>query len=728
MTISTDATSGGGPVFGPPSQPGPAVPGDAPPRSAYRALLSNHNYRLWFLSAFASGLGDWTGLVALQVLVVQLTDPGSQLALFALSGIMMAKLLPSIIVGPVAGVLADRYDRKRLMVVTNLSRGAIFVIIAFSGDVWAVFALTFLVECLTLMFISAKDASLPTIVRRDQLQAASQLNLLATFGPFPLGAAIASLMIPVAAAVGLGQENAALLALLLNGVTFFASAALLSRLVLPAHGRGALTDERTASPKGLLAELREGLTFIRDLPVVRALITGVVGVFFGAGVIVALGPEFVRQSLGGAETDWFITMASVGVGLAIGLASVPLLTRHLRRERVFPVTLLATGVIATAIATMRTLSGTLVLALGLGAAVGMSVVLGYTLLQEHTEDHVRGKTFAAFYTTTRISMFAALALAPAAAGVIVTGSIVLRDVAVQASGIRIMIFLAGLVVTASALWTLNSMWRSLRGGHGGHGGPGPVTLSQFASPHTAGVFIAVEGVEGSGKSTQVARLADALRAEGHDVVVTREPGGPPVAERIRGVLLDPGSGPMSAHTEALLLAAARAEHVRTVILPALDAGKVVLCDRFIDSSLAYQGHARGLGENDVFEINRWALGGLMPDATVLLHLDAGEGLGRTTARDAARRHLQPAEIDPAPAGDRMENEGEEFHRAVAEGYLRLARRERHRFVVLDATGTPDEVARQVRSGLHAWLPLPGDHGGLGSPGTSDAAGPDTEVG
>lgn len=717
MIISTDATSGGGLSFGPPSQRGPAEPGDAPPRSAYRALLGNRNYRLWFLSAFASGLGDWIGLVALQVLIVQLTDAGSQLALFALSGLMMAKLLPSIIVGPVAGVLADRYDRKRLMVVTNLSRGGIFAVIAFSGDVWAVFALTFLVECLTLMFISAKDASLPTIVRRDQLQAASQLNLLATFGPFPLGAGVALLMVPVAAVVGLGQDNAALLALLLNGATFLASAVLLSRLVLPAHGRRAKAEVGGATAQGLLAELREGLTFIRDLPVVRALITGVVGVFFGAGVIVALGPEFVRESLGGAETDWFITMASVGVGLAVGLASVPLLTRRLSRERVFPVTLLATGVIATAIATMRTLSGTLVLALGLGAAVGMSVVLGYTLLQEHTEDHVRGKTFAAFYTTTRISMFAALALAPAAAGVIVTGTLVLGDVAVEASGIRIMIFLAGLVVTASALWTLNGMWRSLRGGHGAQGA---VTLSQFAAPHTAGVFIAVEGVEGSGKSTQVARLAQALRAEGHDVVVTREPGGPPVAERIRAVLLDPGSAPMSAHTEALLLAAARVEHVRTTILPALEAGKVVVCDRFIDSSLAYQGHARGLGEDDVFEINRWALGGLVPDATVLLHLDPGEGLDRTSARDSARRHLQPAEAHPAPGGDRMEREGEEFHRAVAEGYLRLARRERHRFVVLDATGTPDEVARQVRSGLHAWLPLPGGHGGVESPGTSEA--------
>lgn len=712
--------------------------GDEPPRadgasrSAYAGLLRNRNYRYWFAAMLGSGLGDWTGLIALQVLVTQLTETGSQLALFALSGIMMARLLPSVVVGPVAGVLADRYDRKRLMVVTNLCRGAMFAIIAFSADVWAVFALTFLVECLTLLFISAKDASLPTIVRRDQLQAASQLNLLATFGPFPLGGAIASLMVPLAAlldGLGVGDPNPAVLALLLNAATFFLAAGLLTRLSLPAHERrGADADadaggaeQPSAGVTGLRAELREGLDFIRGLPVVRALITGVVGVFFGAGVIVALGPEFVRESLDGAETDWFVMMASVGVGLVAGLASVPLLTRHLRRERIFPVTLVLTGLIATAVATLQNLTAALLVGIALGACVGVSVVLGYTLLQEYTEDHVRGKTFAAFYISTRISMFAALALGPAAAGVLDTGTLILGDVFVHASGIRIMLFLGGLVVTGSALGTLRGMWRSLRDEAASHG---PLTLGQLATSGTAGVFVAVEGVEGAGKSTQVAALAETLRAEGHDVVVTREPGGSPVAERIRRVVLEPTVDDMEPQTEALLLAAARAEHVRKVILPALDAGKVVVCDRFIDSSLAYQGHGRGLGVDDVGEINRWALGGLGPDVVVLLHLDADEGLRRIGHRDGTRRHLKPAGLDEGAGPDRMEQAGAEFHRRVAAGYLELARSDRKRYVVVDATSEPAEVARQVRSGLHAWLPLPGGHGDA----AAERPGSGTEVG
>jgi dTMP kinase len=658
------------------------------------------------------------------VLVVEITGTSSQLALFAQSGLMMARLLPSVVVGPVAGVVADRYDRKRLMAVTAACRGLIFLLLAASAEVWSVFALVFLVECLTLMFISAKDASLPVMVRRDQLQPASQLNLLATFGPFPVGAAIASLMGPLAAllqSAGFDSANQTVFALVVNGGLLLVASLLLSRLSLPPHGQRTAAEEPAPGPQGLWAELHEGLAFIRHMPLVRSLILGVVGVFFGAGVIVALGPVFVTESLGGQSTDWYVTMASVGLGLAAGLALVPLLTRRVARERIFPVTLLATGVIATVIALLQHRIVALGLALGLGAAVGLGVVLGYTLLQEHTEDHVRGKTFAAFYTSTRISMFAALALAPALAGFIGTGTLILGDWGVQASGVRIMIFLAGLVVTGSALGTLRGMWRWLRGAHVAER---PLTLDQLATLGTTGVFVVFEGVEGAGKSTQVVRLAETLRAEGYDVLVTREPGGAPIAERIRGLLLDTDTGPMEPHTEALLLAAARAEHFNKTILPALEQGRIVLCDRFIDSSLAYQGYARGLGPDNVLEINRWAIGGPMPDVTVLLNLDADEGLARVSQRPRGDGHIGPVEPNAATdgdRGDRMERELAQFHRWVAEGYRQLAARENGRFVVVDARADPGEIAAQVRAALHPWLPAARDAAADERPGTAGAA-------
>src|SRR5690625_3712970 len=159
-------------------------------RSAYRTLLTDRNYRLWFGSMMGTGLGDWTGLFALQVLVASLSETGSAVQLFALSGVMMARLLPSLFLGPIAGVIADRYDRKRLMVFTNLLRALLFLLIAFQRDLVAVFALTFAVECLSLLYLSSKDAALPTLVRKRHLPQANQMNLMATWGMLPVGAVV----------------------------------------------------------------------------------------------------------------------------------------------------------------------------------------------------------------------------------------------------------------------------------------------------------------------------------------------------------------------------------------------------------------------------------------------------------------------------------------------------------------------------------------------------------
>ncbi len=676
--------------------------------AAYRNLLRNRNYRFWFSSALASGLGDWIGLVALQTLVVTLSAEAGQprLQLFALGGIMMARLLPSLVMGPVAGVLADRYDRKRLMVFTNLSRGVLFAIIAFSGDLVALFALTFLVETLSLLFLSAKDSALPTIVDRRYLPQANQLNLLVTYGTLPFGAFLGTVMVVFAGfleRVGLVAIEPTVAALLVNAVTFVVAAALLSRLQLPAHGRRAQPRDEGA---GFLTELREGLNFIRDLPVIRGLIIGVVGVFFGAGAVITLGPAFVSQTLGRPETDWFMLMALVGSGLVAGIASSPFVTRRVRSERAFAIGLAATAGLAVVIGLLQTYTAVMIGGVALGWAAGFSFVLGYTLLQYHTRDDIRGKTFAAFYTSTRMAMFASLGLAPFVAGAIGRATLLAGGQIVTMSGVRITIVLAGLVALVAAVSSGRALWRV------GATEDRPVRLMGSQRPAQPGRFITFEGVEGAGKSTQIERLARTLETEGHDVLVTREPGGPPVAERVRQVLLDPNGASMHARTEALLYAAARAEHVAKIIRPALESGRVVLCDRFVDSSMVYQGVARALGEDDVAEINRWATEGLVPDAVVLLSLDADEGLRRVRSRltgaQGGPRIVEDGDgADQAPVGDRLEREDAEFHREVARGFLQLAKIHRHRFVVIDAAGEPSEIARQVRAGLHPWLALPG---------------------
>jgi len=193
-----------------------------------------------------------------------------------------------------------------------------------------------------------------------------------------------------------------------------------------------------------------------------------------------------------------------------------------------------------------------------------------------------------------------------------------------------------------------------------------------------GIFITIEGGEGAGKTTILRGIAEWLEAQGWEVVATREPGGIPIAEKIREVILDRRHADMDARTEALLYAAARRQHLVQKVEPALAAGKAVLCDRFVDSSLAYQGYARGLGIGEVWEINRFAMGDLLPDLTLYLDVRPEIGLGRI--RSAGGREI-----------NRLDLEDLEFHRKVREGYRLLAERHPERIVTIDAEQPPERV-------------------------------------
>lgn len=202
-----------------------------------------------------------------------------------------------------------------------------------------------------------------------------------------------------------------------------------------------------------------------------------------------------------------------------------------------------------------------------------------------------------------------------------------------------------------------------------------------------GRFITIEGGEGAGKSTVIAKLYEALRSRGVDVLLTREPGGIDIAEKIREIILNPAHTAMDERTEALLYAAARRQHLAEKVLPALAAGKLVLCDRFIDSSLAYQGHARGLGIDAVYEINRFAVGDCMPELTLFFDVKPETGLARINK--ARGREV-----------NRLDLEDIRFHHRVREGYQLVMAREPERFVVIDAEQPMEQV---YESALRALL-------------------------
>ncbi len=200
-----------------------------------------------------------------------------------------------------------------------------------------------------------------------------------------------------------------------------------------------------------------------------------------------------------------------------------------------------------------------------------------------------------------------------------------------------------------------------------------------------GVFISVEGPDGAGKTTQLQMLQDKLEEHGLEAVMTREPGGTVIGEQIRKILLDPKFTEMTVICEVLLYSAARAQLVAEVIRPALLSGQVVLCDRFVDSSTVYQGYAGAEDPGRIKEINLWAVGGLLPDRTILLNIDAEAGLDR----------LRKKRQGPAPAGDRMEQKALAFHRRVQEGFLQLASQEADRFCIIDAAQDLKAVHRSI---------------------------------
>jgi dTMP kinase len=198
-------------------------------------------------------------------------------------------------------------------------------------------------------------------------------------------------------------------------------------------------------------------------------------------------------------------------------------------------------------------------------------------------------------------------------------------------------------------------------------------------------FITFEGIDGSGKTTQMRLLAERLRAEGRDVFETVEPGGTRIGQQIRRILLDSANQDLRATAELLLYFASRAQNVEQCILPALQAGKIVLCDRFTDSTIAYQGYARGLGAETVLALDRIACQGLTPDLTLLIDVEVEMGQARMRARNAS-----------GPANEtRLDDESREFHRKVRDAYLAIARQHADRFRVIDGRAAPDDVAARV---------------------------------
>ena len=644
-------------------------------RSATLKDLLTHSPFARLLAAMSvSSLGDWVGFLAVTALVSDLA--GGKVAAYSVAGLMLARTLPAVLFGPIAGALVDRLDRKRIMITADIARGLMYAAMVFLGQLWAVYALSFAIECLSLVWGPARDASLPNLVPRRQLANANSLALASTYGTLPLGGIVFSILIGLNAllanAIPFLSRHDQAVPLFLDAATFAFSAMMISRVPIPpspARITGRLDFSR------IWRDVRDGVRFLFEDSIASAMTAGIVVAFSAVGAVLALAPVYVGETLDAGDAGWGFIVTSFGIGIGLGMVSANQAARVIDRVSIFPWSLVAAATTLFVLASMPNFGLAAVVTVWLGAFCGLGWVTGYTLLQENVTDEFRGRTFASLTVLSRMGLFLSLAVFPTLAGVY--GSLG----AGSGLGIRFGLATAGIAVALAGLYT----WRLLKRFRLSR--PQPLTLvPKLKRPPATGFFIAFEGVEGAGKGTQIHLAEEYLRNEGYDVLVTREPGGTDVGERVRELLLDPNTGKLDARTEALLFAASRAQTVHSVIRPALGEGKVVICDRYVDSSLAYQGWGRGLGEQDVLTLNVWGTQGLFPDLVILLHLEPERGLLRSTE-----------------APDRMELEGQDFHVKVADAYLKIAEEHPERFVVVEADRPPGEVFDGVRAALEKAL-------------------------
>ena len=670
----------------PPTPPAPVTP----VRGGPRAALRNTSFRRLYSALALSSFGDWLGFLATTALAAQLVDSFQGKA-YATGGVLVFRLLPAVLFGPLAGAFADRWDRRTTMVVCDLLRFSLFLSIPLVGSVAErdtsliyLLAASFLIETVSLFWIPAKEASVPNLVPREQLEGANQLTLIATYGSAPVAAAVFALLSILSRELGNGFEyfrtGPVDLALYVNAATFLFAAATVYRLDLPSPRAGQAGGAVTPS---VLASLREGLSFMGRTPLARGLLVGMLGALAAGGTVIALGRLFAESVLAGGDAAYGLLFGFLFLGIAAGVALGPWALGDLSRRRVFGPSITGAGLSLVFMALVPSLALATIATVFVGAFAGVAYVVGITLLGLEIEDELRGRMFGLVQSLMRIDLLLVTATAPFIAGAI---GVRTGPLGIDVNGVSVVLLVGGLLATLVGLVSYRQM----------DDRPGvPLRkdlLRRLSSKPTAarthtGTFIALEGGEGAGKSTQIRLLQEWLQERGHEVVVTREPGATPVGAKIRALLLDPATGRLAPRAEAMLYAADRAQHVAEVIRPALERGAVVLTDRYVDSSLAYQGAGRELAVEEVARLSSWATGGLRPDLVVLLDVDPVVGLARAGS-----------------SPDRIEAESLDFHRRVRLGFLSLAEDDAERYLVVPAESPPELVFGAVCARLEELVP------------------------
>ena len=629
-----------------------------------------------------SSFGDWLGLLATTALAQELSGGNYKKANFAIAGVFIVRLLPAVFLGPIAGVIADRFDRRRLMIACDILRFALYLSIPIVGNYLWLYTATVLVEAVTLFWSPAKEASVPNLVPKNKLESANQVSLLAAYGTAPIAAIVFSLLALFSAGftnlIPSGYASTADLALYIDALSFLYTAWVVFRLSeIP---RGASSEK--AQNQNIGRALIDGFKFVNSSKVIRGLIFGMLGAFFAAGAVIGLARTFVGDLQAG-DAAYGILFGAVFTGLALGISLGPKVFAPFSKRRLFGASLTISSIFLMLLALITNLVLAIFIVVMLGAFAGISWVSGFTMLGSEVEDEIRGRTFAFVQSLIRISLVLVLALAPIIAAWIGRHTFKFKKLEVTYNGAAFTMLAAGILGTVVGIISYLQMrdrpsvsiWSDIAAALRGE-------LGNMRGAEHRGIFIAFEGGEGSGKSTQVKLLKSYLESIGESVLLTHEPGETELGIKLRQILLAPETGDISPRSEALLYAADRANHVEKLIKPALNEGSVVITDRYMDSSIAYQGAGRILQPAEIARISRWATETLYPDLTIVLDIPAEIGLSRFVERD------------------RLEAEPLAFHERVRQEFLHLAKSDPERYLIVDARLTIEEIANLIKDRIN----------------------------
>ncbi|MER6918937.1 dTMP kinase, partial [Streptomyces spiralis] len=685
---------------------------------AVRALLRRPQLKRLWSAQLVGGIGDTLALLVLVVLVLQATlaqgsfGGGYRGVAFAVAIVFAARILATVLfgavlLGPLTSLTSQEgpLDRRWTMVGADGLRAALMIVAPLwidwtPGNAPTVLVVTVFVTGIAERFWtvcreSAAPALLPApppegaTVRPlpDHMDALRRLSLRTNFLAIPLAAAalvVASLFNNL---LGTGvawfdQHQAALGAYVAAGL-FAASLSVLTSLELP----GTRTP-RARSPLEGLRRPRTGTGVDKGrtgaVPLLVLASAAVAGAIAAAVSVCVLH----AADLGGGPVLYGLAVLALTGGVAVGIRTAPRALVALSRRRLLALAIAVTGIALLAAGLVPDVTTVLLILAVAGVGAGIAANTGHTLLDQEAEDYRRPRMTEHLHAVVRVFVALGAVLAPVVAAGIGPHRLENGRFVFAHGGAAFTLMLVGALLLPVAALVLakvddrsgvplrQDLVDALRGDD-------PVT-----APAQSGFFIALEGGDGAGKSTQAEALADWIRSKGHEVVVTREPGATPVGKRLRSILLDVSSAGLSHRAEALLYAADRAEHVDTVVRPALERGAVVISDRYIDSSVAYQGAGRDLSPTEIARINRWATNGLVPHLTVLLDVSP----------DVARERF-------TEAPDRLESEPAEFHARVRSGFLTLAAADPGRYLVVDAGQEPEAVTTVVRHHLDQMLPL-----------------------